>query len=220
MELDEMKNLWAQSNRRLEESMRLNVLLLQQSNLRKTGTLLGRLKLGLILELVVSVIAVGATAHFGYQHLSQPQFLVPAVLLYLYALTYSIAIGRQITQIAAIDYDEPVVAIQRKLEEFRLARIRTTLWALLFGPLMWLPILIVGMLGIFGVDIYAYATTAWLAANALFGLAVIPLAIFLARRYGPRLGSPVTRRLAEAIAGQSISQALASLDTIRRFEES
>jgi hypothetical protein len=77
------------------------------------------------------------------------------------------------------------------------------------------------MLVLFGVDVYQYAGTAWLVGNVVFGLAVIPLAIFLARRYGPRLeGSTVMRRLAEAIAGQTLSEARASLDSIRRFAES
>ena len=46
MELDEMKDLWAESNRRFEASMRLNVVLLQRWNLRKTDTLLKRLQNG------------------------------------------------------------------------------------------------------------------------------------------------------------------------------
>lgn len=220
MELDELKKLWAESNRRLERSMRLNVLLLQQWNLRKVDTSLGRLKRGLTFELIVSAIAVGALAYFGYQHLREPQFLIPAALLYLYALGYLIAVARQLGQVAVVDYDEPVVAIQIKLEGLRLARIRTTLWALLVGPLMWLPIFIVGMRGIFGVDVYSFANAAWLAANLVFGLAVIPLAIVLARRYGPRLeGSTAMHRLTDAIAGNGVAEALASLDSIRRFEE-
>jgi hypothetical protein len=195
--------------------------LLQQSNLTKVDTLLGRLKRGLIFELVMSVTVVGALAYFGYQHLRQPQFVIPAALLYLYALIYLIAVARQLTQVAGVDYDEPVVAIQKKLEELRLARIRTTLYALLFAPLMWLSILIVGMLVLFGVDVYEYASAAWLVGNVLFGLAVIPVAIVFARRYGPRLRrSTPMRRLADTIAGQTLCEARASLDSIRRFGDS
>jgi hypothetical protein len=220
MELDEIKNLWAQSTRQLEASMRLNLLLLQQSNLRKIDTTLGRLKRGLTMEVIVSVVAVGALAYFGYRQLHQLQFLVPAALLYLCALSYLVAVACQLGQIAGVDFDEPVVAIQKRLERLRLARIRTTLWTLLFAPLMWLPIFIVGMLSIFGVDVYRYANAAWLGANVLFGLAVIPLAVFLARRFGPRLQrSSAMRRFADAIAGATLSETLASLDSIRRFEE-
>ncbi len=216
-----MKELWKQSNRSLEGSMRLNVLLLQQSNLRKIDTSLGRVKRGLIFELIASVIGVGALAYFGYQHLREPQFLISAALLYFYALSYLIAVARQLAQIGGIDYDEPVVAIQKKLEELRLARVRTTLWTLLFAPLMWVPLLIVTLRGVFGVDVFAAVSAAWLTANVIFGLAVIPLAVVVARRCGPQLARfSLMRRFADAIAGESLAQARDSLDAIRRFEAS
>ncbi len=146
--------------------------------------------------------------------------MIPAAALYIYAIALVIANARQLAQIAAVDYDEPVVAIQKKLEALRVARIRTTLWTLLFGPLMWLPICIVGISAIFGIDIEAAASPTWLAANVLFGLAVIPVALLLARRYGPRLAaSTAGRRLADAIAGRSLADALHALDSIKRFEE-
>lgn len=220
MELDEMKRLWAQSNGRLEASMHLNVLLLQQWNLRKTDTLLKRLQLGISIELIVNVAVIVFLGFFASRHFREPQFAIPAAMLYLYEIAIVVANARQLATIASMDYDEPVVAIQKKLQGLRLARIRTTLGTLLFAPLMWLPILIVGMLGVFDVDVYAFASPAWLAANVLFGLAVIPLAIFLARRYGPRLARwSAMRRLADAIAGNTLTAALESLDSIRRFEE-
>lgn len=219
MEFEEIKELWAQSNRKLEASMRLNTLLLQQWNLRKTDTSLKWLARGIAFELIVNVIGVMLLGFFAAAHWREPQFLIPAAALYIYAIGLIVAGGRQLARIDAVDYDEPVVAIQKKLEELRLARIRTTLGTLLFAPLMWVPLLIVALRGLFGIDVYA-AGSAWLAANLLFGLAVIPLAMFLARRYGPRLAaSTAMRRLADAIAGNTLIEALASLDSIRRFED-
>jgi hypothetical protein len=219
MEIEEIRNLWAQSNRKLEASMRLNTLLLQQSNLRKADTLLKQLSRGITFELIVNVIGVVLLGGFAARHLHEPRFLIPAVALDLYAIAIVAAGVRQLSEINTVDYDEPVVAIQRKLADLRLMRIRTTLWTLLFAPLMWVPLLIVAMRGLFGVDVYA-AGSGWLFANALFGLAVIPLAIFMAKRYGARIASftPV-RRLADGIAGRSLAAALDYLDAIRRFEE-
>ena len=73
---------------------------------------------------------------------------------------------------------------------------------------------------LFGIDIYAAASPAWLAANAILGLAVIPLAIALAKTYGSRLerGTPM-RFLADEIAGRSLTAALDDLAAIRRFAE-
>jgi hypothetical protein len=220
VDLDEMKTLWQQSNRKLEASSRLNLLLLQQWNLRSVDTMLARLARGVTIELIGNVAGIVLLGLFVSHHFTEPRLVIPAGMLYLYAIALVIANARQLAKIAAVDYDEPVVAIQRKLESLRVARIRTTLWTLLFGPLMWLPICIVLVRAMFGVDIDSVASPAWLAANVLFGLAVIPIAIFLARHYGPRLKDSIAmRRIADAIAGRNLAKALDALDSIKRFEE-
>lgn len=219
MELDELKGLWMQSNRSLEASMRLNTVLLQQWNLRRTETPLKRLARGITFELAVNLIGVALLGCFAAAHVHEARFLVPAIALDLYAIALVVAGARQLAELRGIDYDEPVVAIQKRLESLRLQRIRTTLGTLLFAPLMWVPLLIVGLRGLFGIDVYTLGPE-WLAANVLFGLAVIPAAMLVARRFGPRLAVLTSARaFADAVAGRSLASALDSLDSIRRFEE-
>ncbi len=220
MEIDEIKSLWAESNRRLEASTRLNTTLLAQWNLRKTDTALSWMAREIAFELIVNAIGVVLIGLFASAHLHEPRFLIPAAMLDCYAIALIVAGARQLAAVRSLDYDEPVVAIQKRLEQLRLLRVRTTLATLLFAPLMWVPLLIVGLRGIFGVDVYA-AGTAWLAANLLFGIAVIPAAVFVARRYRRWFeSSKQMRPLADAIAGRSLTTALDSLDAIRRFEAS
>ncbi|MBV8345618.1 MAG: hypothetical protein JO190_11615 [Candidatus Eremiobacteraeota bacterium] len=218
MEIQELKDLWARSERRLTASMRLNVLLLEQANLRKTDGSLQRLSRGIVAELILNFLGLVLIGSFAADNVREPRFLVPAVLLGAYAVGLLIAGVCQIVAIAGVDFDEPVVAIQKRLEALRLLRVRTTLGVLLFAPLMWVPLLIVALRGLFGVDAYA-AGVAWLAANVAFGLAIIPVAIFIARRYGDRLRrTGLMRGLTDAIAGRSLAAALESLDAIQRFE--
>ncbi len=218
MEIDELKRLWAESNRGIEVSLRLNSTLLTLAHLRKAGARLRWLSLEIAVELVADAIAVVAIGSFIGAHLHEPRFLVPAALLDLYAIAIVVAQARQLAEIGGVDYGEPVVAIQTKLERLRLRRIRTTLWMLLFAPLMWVPMLIVVLRGVFGIDVYA-AGSAWLAANALFGVAVIPAAILLARRYRDRFArSTWMRGFADTIAGRSLAAAIDSLAAIRRFD--
>lgn len=217
MEIEEIRNLWAENNRKLEGSMRLNRALMQQLDLRKADTMLKGLFWGIGSELIANSAGIALLGAFAAQHVHEPRFLIPAIVLDVYAIALVLAGARQLGEINAVDYDEPVVVIQRRLAGLRLMRIRTTLATLLFAPLMWVPLLVVALRGLFGVD--AYAAPAWLVANALFGLAVIPLAIFIAKRYGSRLANftPV-RALADAVAGRSLVAALDRIDAIRRFE--
>ncbi|HEY6327454.1 MAG TPA: hypothetical protein VIW73_13200 [Candidatus Cybelea sp.] len=195
MEIQELKTLMEQSERRLAP--------------------LQRLKRGIVAELALNLVGLILIGSFAADHAREPRFLIPAVALGAYAVGLLIAGVRQIVAVAGVDYDEPVVTIQKRLEALRLLRVRTTLAVLLFAPLMWVPLLIVALRGFFGVDAYAI-NPAWLGANVLFGLAVIPAAVFLARRYGERLGW--MRGLTDAVAGRSLAGALDSLDSVRRFE--
>lgn len=220
MEFEELKTLWKASNARLEASARLGTLLLQQSNLGKVQSALGRLIRGVTFELIANVVGVVLLGWYVADRFGQPRFLVPAVALDLYAVALVIANARQLVELCRIDYDEPVVAIQKQIERVRVLRLRTTLWTLAFGPLMWLPIFITGAQLIFGVDVYAVVSPAWLVANALFGFAVIPLAMALARIAAPRLArSSSARFLADEIAGRSLRDALDDLDAISRFAQ-
>lgn len=220
VEIDEVKNIWRESNRNLEASMRLNRVLLAQLNLRKTDASLRWLSSGIVAELIVNAIGILLLGLFIAAHLNEPRFLVPAALLDAYAIALVIAGARQLAAVGGVDYDEPVVAIQRRLEMLRLQRIRTTLATLLFAPLMWVPLAIVGLRGLFGVDLYG-AGWSWLGANALFGVAFILVAIAFARRFGHRFAASARMRaLADAIAGRSLAKAIESLDSIARFEAS
>jgi len=195
-----LKSLWAESNRRLEASMRLNAVLLE-NNLGTAKTSLNRLMREVVFELAIDVAGIVLLGTFAAAHAAQLRFVIPAVALDLYAIALVVLGGRQLAAIRSIDYGRPVAGVQSQLEALRILRIRTTQWASLFAPLMWVPLAIVLLKGLAGVDLYA-AGTGWLLANVLFGLAVIPIAIYVARRFEARL-----------------QDAVASRDAIRRFEE-
>ena len=220
MELKELKDLWNESNRKLEANSRLDPLLFARWNLRKADTSLKRLARGITLELIVNLVGIFLLGCFAADHVGEPRFLIPAALLDVYAIALVVAEARHLFELRNLNYDESVVAIQGRLQRLRLARIRATMGTLLFAPLMWVPLLIVAMRGLFGIDIYAGPSPAWLAANVLFGLAVIPIAVVVARAFGPRLERATSIRfLADEIAGRSLAAALEDLAAIRRFAE-
>ena len=216
---DDIKRLWAQSKRELEASLRLNTLLLQQSNLERAGSSLGRFSRGLWVELAATLAVVALVGSFAADHVRELRFLIPAVIVDLYAIALVVLTAMELALARSVSYEEPVVAAAGKLERLRLMRVRSTLANLLFAPLMWLPIAIVGMRAFFGADLYA-AGWEWLAANLIFGLAVIPGAVFAAKFYRKRLASSsALRALADAVAGSSLIEAANAVDTIRRFTD-
>jgi hypothetical protein len=119
-----------------------------------------------------------------------------------------------------MDYDKPIAVIQKQLESLRALRIRTIQWGLLTGQLVWwIPFLIVALKGVWGVDAYQVFGTAILLTNLAFGLAIIPLAIWVSKRFGERVGRrPVMQRLMRSLAGYNMNAASGFLASLSELE--
>ncbi len=217
LDLDELKQRWAEHDRKLDESIRLSRQLLSGTNLNGARSALHRMAAFLGLGAVVWFGIVMALGSFIYEHIGMLQFALPAVALDLFAIGMLAATIRQILAAQQIDYGKPIAAIQKQLETLRVWRIRMTQWGLLAGAVVWAPFTIVVARAFFGLDRY---NAAWLWANALFGLSLIPLALWLSKRFGDRMGrSPFIQRLMNDIAGHNLNAAGLFLARLSDFED-
>ncbi len=146
------------------------------------------------------------------------RFAVPAVALHVVAVLLMASTVAQLAMLRSVDYSGPVLAIQRTLAKLTALRIRTTKWLLLLAPLLWTPLAIVVAQGVFGLDVYRWFGLRWVAANLGFGLVVVPLLIWAARRYRDRWQQFwIIESLADDLAGRSLSMAKGYLGEIARF---
>ncbi|MDQ2680486.1 MAG: hypothetical protein M3Y21_05615 [Candidatus Eremiobacteraeota bacterium] len=218
MELDDVKALWKGQSEHLESSLRFNSLLFNQANLQRTENSMRNFSRALTLEMILLFTILTAVGSFAADHFSELKYFVPAAGLQLYALAMFISGIRQLVLIAKIDYDEPVVSLQRNLETLRVVRITLTKWLLFFAPLMWVPLSIV-VCRAFGLDVYQFVSPVYLAVNVLFGVTVLAAAVWASNRFAARLsGNPVVQRLMSTLAGSDLQSALDFIDTVNRFE--
>ncbi len=219
MELQDMKDRWNEYDRKLDANLRLNTRVLREFGLNRVDSSLRRLTRTIVFELLMGLVAAVLLGSFIGDHLGEMRFLAPALALDVFVLYFIGWSIRQWVALGSLDYGESVVEIQRKLEMLRIDRIRMTKWVFLLSPLVWLPLLIVGVEGFLGLDVYAILDTAWLAANFVFGLAVIPLMLWLSKRYADRLkGSSLARRVVDALADRSLNEAAGFLGSLSSFE--
>jgi Zn-dependent protease with chaperone function len=220
MELQDLKDRWNDYDRKLEANLRLNTQLLRELALNRVGSSLKWLSRKIVFELLIDLVAIFALGTFTANHLGEPRFLVPALALDLFVIGFVAWSIRQWAEIGSLDYGEPIVTIQRKLELLRIDRIRMTKWVLLLSPLLWIPLLVVTLKGLGGLDAYAIFPARWLAANLLLGLAVIPLMLWVSKRYADRMqGSPLVRSLVNALADRSLNDATRFLGSLSSFEK-
>jgi hypothetical protein len=217
LDLDEMKEKWAELDRKLDVNIRLNRQLLNATKLNQTRSSMKRLAMYLGVELAMWVVIIGALGNFIYEHFSQPQFVVAAIALDVYSIGMVILLGRQIATALQIDYGKPIATIQRQIEALRVLRIRNTQWAVLAGLVVWVAFMIVIFEAVFGLNIYE---PAWVWSNVAFGVALIPLAIWVSKKFGDQMDrSPIIQGIMRSLAGYNLNAALLFLATVAAFEK-
>jgi hypothetical protein len=219
MELDELQKRWAEHDRKLDQSIRLNRQLLRETYTRRARFALWRLAGMLALGSISLLAVISSLGVFIYKYGSMPRFLWPAVFLDLLAIGALATLTAQIALALRIDYNQPIASIQRRLETLRRLRIRYTQAICVTATLTWMPIFIVVMKVFLGVDVYRVFGAGWLVTNVAFGVALLGLGIWLFKKYGPRMNSSrFGQQLLRDLGGYNLNAAAGFLATLADFE--
>lgn len=208
MSIDDLKQEWAAGagNAKLE----LDAAAMRISTLRRARGSLRWLSGMTAFELLANALCILVLARFAGSY-RELRFVLPDACLALLVAANLISNIRRLMQLHRLDFSEPIVAVQTDLATIALERIRVTLWTLLVAPLLWTPVMIVGLCWL-GVDAYEFLGWQYLGANLIVGAALIPLAVSLSRRYAGAIRSNRgLQRLLDQIAGHSLTRARAAL---------
>lgn len=215
MELDALKAAWREHERKLDASVALNLHVARALELDRTRKAVRRAAALPLFELVCDAILVLLFGSFVGDHWREAAMLAPGLVLFVAAVAL-VAVGvRQLVLAAGIDYDAPVVAIQRDVERLAALRLAKTRAILLAVPLAWPLLLIVGAKGLVGIDAYAAFGVPFVAAQFAFGVVALVALVAIGRRLESRA---FWRRLRNDVVGANLAAARARLATIEGFE--
>jgi hypothetical protein len=207
IDLDGMKEKWSLQD------------VVIQMNVRDAESRAHRLMSFTGLHAAAWFVCIVALGRFLYAHIHEPHLVIAGAALDMYSIGSLIALIWQIVLVGRVDYGQPVTNIQKQLESVRLLRIRTTQWAVLVGFVVWAPFLMVVCQAWLRVDIYRVFGPAWVMINVLFGVALAPVAIMLSKYLGARIeGAPLVRQVMDDLAGKNLTDALAFLKMVSKFE--
>ncbi|MFQ5640059.1 MAG: hypothetical protein ACE5IR_18935 [bacterium] len=231
MELQELKNIWREYDKKLDKNMKLNLHILKKMNLDKTKSALEKFIKTPALGLIIGIIVQIAMGSFIYSHFSMPQYVIPAVLIWSFALFqvifsgYQLSIILPIEQGGAINYDMPITEIQKKLERLKVYRIRyLTVTRFSYG-LLWLPVLIVGCKAFFNYDFYLHFNHTWIVCVILCGLVFTTFGIWLSiklsdrKKTSPLLKKWMNHFYKNDITAKNLYSAMTFLSDIEDFEK-
>jgi hypothetical protein len=220
MELDELKAQWAEHDRKLDQSIRLNRQLLRDSYTRRAKFALWRLAAMLAAGSIFMLVVIVFLGGFIARNWFVPRFVWPAVVLDLAAIAALVTLNAQIGLALNINYSQPVAVIQKRLETLRKLRIRYTQAICFTSALLWAPMFIVVMKTFLGADVSHLFGVAWIVANVVFGFLVLGIGVWAARRYGDRMSnSAFGQRFLRDLAGYNLNAASGFLTTLAEFEE-
>jgi hypothetical protein len=218
MELDELKGAWQELSERTDSISAEVVTLRQEAQWKGVRARLSRFRGTPVYELVMGFLAALLIGNFLASAPHAVRFVLPALLLHIVAILTIIGSIWQLAMLASIDPAAPIVATQAKLARVRVLRLRTTHWLIVISPALWIPLLIVGSEGLFGFDVYRGFSEAWIVSNVLFGLAMIPILLWVARVMHTRFkGSRFVSQLLDDVAGRNLVAAMRDLDEVRSF---
>ncbi|HMQ35711.1 MAG TPA: hypothetical protein PKD53_33710 [Chloroflexaceae bacterium] len=219
MDFDTLQRRWDRLNETLGTRLEQQSQALRALSLQTVERAVRRRSWGLTAELIITIPVLLLLGSFLVATLDEPRFFVPALLLQLFAIVQLALHIHTLVILRSLDYSEPVVHIQKQLAALRVRWLRQLVWLYACLPLLWPPLLIVGMRGLLGLDAYALLGLTYLGANLLFGLACVPLVLWLARILAPRVAHvPLLQRLVDDLTGRSLREALDALDAAAAFE--
>jgi hypothetical protein len=204
--LDAMKSAWEAQDRKMDEILHINRQLFIAAKLDKVRTPLRMFMIGLGIEIALLVMALSVVGRFLAESITEIRFVWPAVMIDVWLIFTLACTVRQFVAAKRIAFDMPIAALQRQIADLRILRLRAIRWELLAGQIVWwIPLIIIALKLFFGIDAYRYLSPGYIVANLLLGVALIPLAIWLAKRYESALKrSQFMDRLADAVAGYSL----------------
>jgi hypothetical protein len=217
-ELDELKALWIEHDRKLEASLRLNRRLVDEVARSHMRAAFGRARWGMVFELVTGIVPPLWLAVFTWKHLAEPRFAVAGAALLVGAVALLVSTIRQLA-LTDLDHAAAITQTQRQVQVLRRLRRSSVRWTLLLSPLAWPALVIVAMKGFLGLDAWKLLGAPWLWSNVAFGIAVPVIAVWAARRFGARWrASRFGAWFADQLSGSSLARAERALESLAAFE--
>src|SRR5579859_551846 len=218
--LEELRNEWSDHSRRIDERLRLSAHLFRDDWIERQRERVWKLGPFGKFSMTVWISTMALLGHFLGTHANQPALFATALLLDVWVVVTGIAGLREQQALRNLDFGLPILELQARVESLRIARIRSFNRAFLTGQIVWwIPFVVVVFAGAFGLNLYLLPQFRSFAAwNIAGGVAFIPLAMWVSRRYGERLSrSSIVRHIADSIAGRDIAAAREYLEKLRRF---
>lgn len=202
LDLDALKSRWAAQSREVDERLTLDVDAVRRRLSAKTATALERQRRRRLHALAFDIVAVAATLAFMVSHHGDLPYLLLALPFALFGVVVGQVDLREWLALGRVDFAQPLTQLRSQYDALRERRLQVALAVAQLSVLSWLPLIMLLMKGLAGVDLLRYLPFSYIATNVGLGIALVP-AVALAARWIARRrpDSPAWRRFFDETAG-------------------
>lgn len=218
MELEEFKTLWSHYDKKLDRALRFNAEMMRSLTLGKVQSALKRLVVYRSAEAFVAFTFTVLLAMFIEGNISEWALAASGLILFAFTVVGLAGNIQQIVFLSRLDYDAPIIILQKQLVHIRShALLHARIAALLFP--LYMAYLTVGFKVLWDVNIVETRDSAWLATQAAISLVFLAAVVWLWRTVTHENMHIAWVRVAiRQIGGESLASALALLGEIEKFE--
>tara|TARA_R110002072_G_scaffold192107_7_gene348856 strand:+ start:1846 stop:2505 length:660 start_codon:yes stop_codon:yes gene_type:complete len=218
MEANELKNILAAYDSKLDEKLSLNVASFKSINLEKSEKrTLSILKYRIIEIIVFSLLAL-FMGNYIASNWSQPHLAISGIIVGVFTLIALAGSIGQVTLLQQIDFAKPIVDIRKKIELVNAHGLLFVKLMFLSTPIWW-SYVVVACGSLFNIDLYANMDAdfvlKYLMVNSLL---IIPLVWFLNKLTYKNLHIKWIRKTIRLFTGSKTMKALEFLNDIEKFE--
>lgn len=217
MEIEELKSIWKQQEKKIERNWQLNLKLLKSVNLDKAKSKMNSLTWITLITLCFYLMMGLFFLIFAFRNWGTPHFAISGLVLTVWSVIIATGSLKQLSSIQKINFALPVPELQRKMESLKLIILRYLQLAQWIIP-FYLALVIFWLKVLFDFDIVNSAGEKWLFIQLILSLTLIPLSLWFHRKLRPKNINKKWVNLLMKGAGGQISEAIDYIQRINEFE--
>ena len=221
MELEELKSLWSEYDKKLDKNLQLNMQLLRKINFDKVAGKATTLFIYKLVEMVIIMFMLVYLLSFEIKNFASPALSISGAVTMLFLLAGFISDVRMMAIISNLrsDYGTPIAVMQKQVEKLKLIIIGYTKWALLSIPFYPAFLLVAGKIFLH-INFWEPSHRNYIVSNVIIGVLLLPLFAWMYRQLSKPEIKPVW--IKNFLTGSGWNQAQSAkqfLDEIEQFEK-
>ncbi|HWZ14710.1 MAG TPA: hypothetical protein VNW95_05680 [Mucilaginibacter sp.] len=222
MELEELKTLWSDYDKKLDKNLQLNMLLLRKMNFDKARFKIKSFFVLKIVEMLIMNYTFNYLIGFIVHNSNALRFSIPAIIIELALLWFFILDLKILSIVGKLQLknnDEPIAPLQKRAARLKLLVITYVKYSLFIIPFYPLLMILIGKIFL-KVDFFSPQLSTYFFVNVVVGLCLLPVFIWIYNQLSKgEIKTGLVKNLLSGTGWHQANDVEQFLNEIEKFEQ-